>query len=517
VKLLNHSLILVTVLLVLAFCGPMTGVGAAGESSREGSSQHYLAADVPLGSYVYDYLEKLDGLGYLKDMRTGAKPYSRLQAARWTREIALATLGKGDVPGYAREMVMRLEREFGPELARLEGKKAERELKLKDWTVSSAYYHGDSLQELGTKASWQPLNTNNGGLRYDNGLNAAAEFTVDGGIKDWLVYSVTPRFSVSGEETKAELKEGYVKTGLNNVALTVGRENLWWGQGARGSRSLTNNATPFTSARLTNVDALDSRWLGPSYVTVLYSVLEEDRADVRYPSLAGIRGDFVPGRNFTFALSRMDIVGGQGHMLNRSELRDYLFGNNASLAEDDWDTQAGGDFRWRLPKAGGVQVYGEVYGEDQAGSIPVPSELAELVGVYVPRLSGSGDWDLTLEWAHTRPSWYRHSLYTNGWTYKDSIFGDVMGANALRYYGKVTRYLPGEVQLSVNAERLVQNFSGDVSQTVDSLWLAARKEIGPEVFLSGSLGVAKVRNVNYTEGATGHNYLAAVSITREFY
>jgi hypothetical protein len=43
-----------------------------------------LAADKHL-SYE---LEKLDGLGYIRSMRTGAKPYTQMQAAGWIKEAA---------------------------------------------------------------------------------------------------------------------------------------------------------------------------------------------------------------------------------------------------------------------------------------------------------------------------------------------------------------------------------------------------------------------------------------------
>ena len=49
-----------------------------------------LSGNVPLGSYVYEYLDKLEGLGLLSAMPPGARPYSRLQVAGWVVEMEQA-------------------------------------------------------------------------------------------------------------------------------------------------------------------------------------------------------------------------------------------------------------------------------------------------------------------------------------------------------------------------------------------------------------------------------------------
>ncbi|MBP2645629.1 MAG: Capsule assembly protein Wzi [Firmicutes bacterium] len=501
----------VMVLVFVLFSTAIPCVWAGESSSHEAKLPHTLALNIPLNSYIYGYLDKLAALGYLEEMSTGTKPYTRLQAARWVEKIAARAKEKGGLEAYATDMLATLEREFQPERAELRGAPREMGIALKEWTASGAYYHGDSLKEIGTKATWQPLNTNNGGYRLADGLSAYTQLTLAGSVNENLLVSVTPRVKV-GDNTSAEIQNGYVKTKVNNMEIEVGKEDAWWGQGTRGGRSLTNNAEAVTSLKLSNMDAIDSRIFGPAYLSVRYGVLEQDRSDVKYPSLVGLRLDFVPSDTFTFGLSRMDIVGGQGRMLNRSSMKDFLFGKNADVGDDQWDTQAGMDFRWRLKND--TQVYGEVYGEDAAGILP--SELSELAGVYFPRLSSSGDWDATLEWAHTRPCWYVHGVYTNGWTYKDNILGDAMGADALRYYAGINRYCPGIVY-GVNLERVVQNVNGPVTQTVDSFWLSAQYRLAEALFVKAQAGVAGIKNANFEQGRSGHSYLASVTVSKEFF
>ena len=66
-----------------------------------------LSGNVPMGSYVYEYLDKLEGMGLLSAMPPGARPYSRLQVADWLLEMEQA-LGKQQQPsGLAKAMDLR--------------------------------------------------------------------------------------------------------------------------------------------------------------------------------------------------------------------------------------------------------------------------------------------------------------------------------------------------------------------------------------------------------------------------
>ena len=48
-----------------------------------------VTANVPLDSRYYSYIDKLEGMGYIKDMPTGTRPYSRLDMANgsWKHSI----------------------------------------------------------------------------------------------------------------------------------------------------------------------------------------------------------------------------------------------------------------------------------------------------------------------------------------------------------------------------------------------------------------------------------------------
>ena len=58
-----------------------------------------VTANVPLDSRYYSYIDKLEGMGYIKDMPTGTRPYSRLDIAKWIMEAQQVAADK-PMPGY---------------------------------------------------------------------------------------------------------------------------------------------------------------------------------------------------------------------------------------------------------------------------------------------------------------------------------------------------------------------------------------------------------------------------------
>lgn len=479
-----------------------------------------LSANVPLDSYVYDYIAKLDGLGYLKDMQTGTKPYTRMQIARWIVQIDSALTADQDATAYAKTMVAELKNDFKRELAVLHGSKSQNGLRLTEWNFTEDFYHGNTIDQKHTKSSYQPLNINNNGYRYGSGANEIFTFNVEGKLNDDLVMSLTPRLSYDNSQNgNISLESGYVKSHINNVAIQVGKDAASWGQGSRGTLLYSNNAMPQTAIKISNIEPKQTggflKFLGQRNTTLSYSVLETNR-DIPSPSFFAAREDLTPNKDFTIAFAYASLVGGEGHMLSRGDYRDMLSGHNAgSAANDKWDSISGADFRWRIPKWNGIQLYGEYYGEDMF-DFPLPSKVANIGGIYIPRLSKDGSWDAQLELHHTTDVWYNHSAYTDGWTYRNNIMGDAIGNDARSYYAKLTHYNNDGSALSFNFERLKMQINDPSPLKVDSLWLTYRTKIDTDLFLNMSAGYADISNVNYSASGSDHNYSLGIGITKHY-
>ncbi|XER14379.1 hypothetical protein SATMO3_46620 [Sporomusa aerivorans] len=497
---------------------------AAMAASVQATPSDWVSPNVPLSSPLYGYVEKFDGLGYLTSIPDGTKPYTRMQMAKWLTEIQAAAEQR-PLPQYLAGMKQAMERELTPELQILAGEAADMAPALKEVRLELADYSGDSLRyrasvASGPRAGQQPLNNNNNGYRYGQNGNIIASFLFTGKLGEDVAVALEPRFSYDRDQQgDVALTSGYIKTRINGTAIQVGKDPVFWGHGATGSLILGNNMTPLTSIRLSNLEPYTSkgifRFLGEMNFTAMYSELENDRTrfntnEVDNPSFVGLRSTFTPQKNFTFGLSLTSMLGGKGKGLSSGDYWDWLTGRNDDAGEDKWNNIAGLDFKVRLPKWNGVQIYGELYGEDQANYMP--SKVAERVGVYIPRLSQDGRWDMKVEYVNTTNAWYSHQLYTNGYVYKGDIIGDPAGHNARQYYVQLGNFLDKDSKISLNAKQVKQDRDASSPQTINSLWLQYQTQLREQVFLDSQLGIARISNANFTGGQDETDHFAGASV-----
>lgn len=487
-----------------------------------------VTANVPLRHEAYQYIEKLSGMGYLRTLPTGAKPYSRLDMAKWVMEARKAAETK-PMPSYLAQAVDELEKYLEAELAELQGRGSAEDFKLREAGLEFAYADNDSsLYSYNSPrhrvpADWQPLNHRNNGYRYGEEGNFILTGEFAGRIGHDTVLALSPRFSYDGDEDgKARLTEGYIKTRVGALGVEIGKQPLFWGQGGTGSLLLGNEAEPRTMLKLNFLEPQKIggflKFLGTSNINVFYTELEGSRSsmaiangdynDYDNAGLLGIRSDFSPTENFTFGVARVSMLGGDGNALSRSNWGDWLIGENAtSLVGDRWNDIAGFDFRYRFP---GVQVYGELYGEDQAGYLP--SQNAERIGLYFPQLSKDGAWELRTEYARTTNVWYDHSAFQNGWSYRGGLLGDAMGADARKLYVGIGRYLGDGGRLGLNLMRTDMERSLPSSQQVDEVWLSYNRKLDDTVYLDAMLGLAQLDNAGFKAGASDDSLFTAVSV-----
>jgi len=471
-----------------------------------------VTGNVSLGSSYYEYIDKLEGMGYISSMPMGAKPYSRLSMAKWTIEARKAALQK-PMPKYLAAYLQELETGLAPEIATIEGKGTPDSFRLTEVKTGLAYLNADQMNygySNGIAATWQPLNENNNGYRYGKNLNLYAGVELSGRIGHDTVLTLRPRVSYNADQSgTASLEEGYIKTRMGIVGLEVGKEALSWGQGATGSLILGDNATPRTMLKMNFLEPYKSngffKFLGEQNYTVFYSQMEGNRSDIadnngrtdyNNASLIGIRTDYKPFKNFTFGMSRVSILGGDNHGLSGSDWWHWVSGTNANTAgADRWDDIAGADFRYRFP---GMQLYGEVYGEDQSGFLP--SDVAERIGIYFPQLVSDGSWDMRLEYVHTKSGWYAHSAYQNGWTYHHDIMGDSMGPDAQKLYMGIERHLSNVEKIGFHAMRIDMQRSSSVTQKVSELWVNYERKLHGNMYLNTMAGIAFIDNADYVNG-----------------
>lgn len=483
-----------------------------------------VTVNVPVDSAYYSYIDKLSAMGYLKTMPNGARPYSRLQLARWVKE-AQETAKSRPMPAYLADETEAMARYVAPELAVLDGSKLEDPVRLRDVSVQAGILHSDEQTYRygqGIRAGWQPFSHKQNGYTYGRDGNGILSADISGNIDQNLALSVRPRISYDRDNKgSVTLEEGYIKQKMGVWNLEIGREALRWGQGETGNLALGSNMRPLTTVQVHYNEPRKTggffRFLGERDFHIFYGRLEGSRADEAaaagrtdydHAGILGIRTDFSPTSYFTFGLARISVLGGDHNGLDWSDWKHWTYGRNDDNSDDRWDDIAGGDFRLRLPK---MTLYGELYGEDQSHYLP--SDIAWRAGLYLPALTRDGSWDMTLEMAHTTDSWYSHQHFQNGWTYHDAIMGDDMGRNARKYYAAVRHYLPKESRIGLYAMRTERDRDTMRSQSVNEWGLTGQKKLRDHMYLRGTAGYA---SVSQPGGHSDHDAFALVSLQWQY-
>jgi len=439
------------------------------------------SVNVPLDSWVYDSLDRLEGYGLIDSALSGTKPYSRLEAARLAAEAqrkweefssqkkSSAFADKKLIPS----LLERLKKELKVELIELgvvEGAHAPTYLKPVDQVILKYVYQTENPVIRPQNAN-PPQHTiypiyNNDGIVYQKHNNFSAEIQGEGRL--WNHFSLYYRpilNTFEGEDPKVELEKGYLKAEGAKIELEVGRDSLWWGPGYHGALLMTNNARPFDLIKISNSQPFLLPVLGPFKFNIFVSRLDYGEPSVPKPLLYGLRLNFKPFPIFELGFSQIAIFAGEGRGdLSFGDYFKILYSNkNRDGTKLDSNQQVAVDFvlRWPnfdkiLPIARSLKFYGELGAEDTG---KLPDRRAYLFGVTLNDILLFGRMDLRLEYANTSPksvpnAWYQHGSYPP--IYHDRIFGHHVGSDGEEYFGRLTIYLSPKLLLGIDFDAETQ-------------------------------------------------------------
>jgi len=275
----------------------------------------------------------------------------------------------------------------------------------------------------------QSLVYNNRGIVPDDGGNLYLSGSLQTQFYPWEIF-LEPLITVN-QKTTALLHEGYLGYRGSSLHVEIGKKSLWWGPGVYGSLLLSKNAEPLTLIRVHHPDLFllpgFLRVIGPLQFDFFVSRLEEDRV-IPQPYFQGTRIVLKPHSIVDVGLTRTIIMGGEGKpSITPLRYWDIWFGENKDAGLDSSNSVAGLDIQLTFPS---VRFYGEWGGEDEAGFFP--SKGAYIVGAYFPGLFQNY---FRVEYADiTDPSWYVHSVYQSGYTYKKQILGHHVGRGGSDLY-----------------------------------------------------------------------------------
>lgn len=339
----------------------------------------------------------------------------------------------------------------------------------------------DIENHLNLEFSWLDLEKEESRLRENHwgdqifdGPNLQTSLHSRFSIGDTLSLVVMPTQVSPREGRDLFFRKGYLRFEFWNVALKIGRDSLWWGPGRHGALLVSNNAFPFDLIHVGSAASFSLpgflEWLGRFEVEGFLTRLEENR-DFSNVRLLGLRLVYRPREEITIGVSRVTMFGGEGRPdLSLVDFGRLYFSDPNRSGKFEVNELAGVDVRLFLPVSEilpghTLELYGEYGGEDEAGLRPSkPALLAGLEWMYGGRRG-------LVEYANNHVSdfpnvWYRHSLYSSGYTYRGNIIGHPMGSDAKDLY------IRGEIPFwkqwtgGVDHERQDRHLSSSVQEKI---------------------------------------------------
>jgi hypothetical protein len=449
------------------------------EGDRGRSPAFMSSPYVPLDSWIYPAIERLEALGYINTAYVGLRPWTRLECARLVDEAG-ENIPEGLESHVAEAIYQALSAEFLPESERRGG-------------AANQGVNVDSIYTRTTGISGTPLTDgyhfgqtiindygrpNGEGFNNVTGMSAHAEagplsFYVR---SEYQHASAIPGYTPATQEAVANVDantpfsysratvdrlhviDASVALTVNNVQFSFGKQSLWLGPGRSGSLLLSNNADSITMMKIESVSPFQipllSNLLGPVRAEYFLGQLGGTLFEVNgttllgpgnikpQPVLSGYKANFKPTPNFEFGMGITAQFRGPGLPFTWSNFIRTFYAHNqtgptASNANPGKRISSA-DFSYRVPHLRNwLTVYADTLVVDEIS--PIGSSRATVnPGFYMPRLPKLPHLELRAEGFNeplTRefaPGFVYYGLrrYHSGYTNEGNLMGSWIGRAA---------------------------------------------------------------------------------------
>lgn len=449
--------------LILSFCS-----GHAYAWTRSTSS-------VPPDSPLYRDLDKLIAFGLVEPPIRGQRPFPRSEFARMTAEAMekFEPLEKviGDSESFddfvarssrwrqTRNILDRLKSEFRGELIDMGAVAGER-MRYRVHALETLDFRQEYLNSPPTtippnngrgtiNAQVNPLGDYDLGRHATDGFQSAEEAVGRFQLGKFFSAYLRPRLEVNIPRNTNMYGGGYIQNAFGtfkagNFSMKFGRDSMVWGFGDRGSLLYSTNPRPLDGVWLTNPSPARLPWifkyLGRWRYT-LYAANFGPEYSRKWAWLAGWKLSLAPAKYVELGFGHVVQIGGEGAPTPSAvDVIGEFFGfrpaGTSSGAPNLTNHMFEVDFLVRVPQLRGVELYGNFAIEDKWKSVKktLTQGMSYLGGLYLPAINNSGTMDLRIEYVHTNPLQYRHSLYSDGWTLNQRLIGSDAGPDADTVY-----------------------------------------------------------------------------------
>ncbi|GAB6072750.1 hypothetical protein JCM14244_11270 [Venenivibrio stagnispumantis] len=296
------------------------------------------------------------------------------------------------------------------------------------------------------------------GLSLRKGLNVIS--TEDGQIsyQDKFVGYYQFRQIINKDQKEGQVLRAYAKFLAGKFSIEIGKDNVNWGQGEYGLL-LSNNAYPFPMVKVQTEEPLD--FYGKWSFAILNGWLQEERKDVSYPKILGIRGIYKPASFFEVGLTKTTMYGGSGRPEYKS-FKDYWklitsSEDNVPGSRYDNDSYGSYDIALYLPlkwfdifkiyyEEAGTDVQAVWQKEDRKLSGRFPFIFGLLSRSYNTGVFISKGKDIfRFEYVKTADNFYiHHYYYYEGYSYKGYSLGYPYGRDVHSLFFKYIHWIDNQ-------------------------------------------------------------------------
>ncbi len=510
-------------------------------------------ANIPLDSQIYNYLDKLAGLGFIKTDIKGIKPFSKAEAARLVLE-AESHLDdtKSSPPLFAFELISRLRElipreislkqnpdqkpqlfDFNPiaslrmRYVYLDGTPRNYQRNVHDPGNDGVFGIGSGLRPINAPDAYAtqrgsegtPLSENNNGASYKNGHNGEIRWAAEGYISDKISGLIEPTilYSRTDSDTTLSLNRGYIKLGGDWLELEVGKDENWLGLGYRGNVTLTNNAENFTQVKLSSPEPFNVKYIGAVKYALIGSRFEKTDTGgvVRQPWFYAFKLSIKPTDNLEIGFNLGRQVGGPG--VNNSigdTLRGLIGGTNA----DNSNGLAGFEARYRIPWLRNTELYGEFSGEDTAGFWPIVESY--VAGFYIPRLTENGRDDFRFEFFQGNQILYTNGTFPGGYIYKNLPIGHSQGGATQDFFSRYSHWFGARNNLALEYiytnRGMASRMPGQAIERKHAGRIFWNLPVSSDIDAKISFSIERTSNLNLVAGAEQTNQLTTFELKYQY-
>jgi Capsule assembly protein Wzi len=451
---------------------------------------------IPMDSWVYPALSRLQGLGYLDTAFLGLRPWTRLSVLHMLQRTA-DKIDADTNNDEAREIYLSVLHEVAPGLENNYGRNTARV------EFESAYTILRGISGTPLRDSFHLGQTiiNDYGRPYEEGFNNYTGFSAHSELGRFALYfrgeyqhapsatgyspalfaylsNLDLQIPIASNPQQDTIPLGPIATTntfrvmeatlsyhILNHDISFGKSDHWWAPNQSSSFAWSTNAENIYAFQIDRSEPLRipllSRLTGPFRYDFFVGSLKGHS----YPNSPWVHAEkisFKPTENLELGFERTAIWGGAGHVpiTIHTFLKSFFSIQNVSAAEklsrEDPGARFGTfDFSYRLPYLRKwLTLYTDSLAHDDVSPVSAPRRSAYMPGLYLSHFPGLEKLDLRVEGGTTDtvstggPNFlYNETIQKQGYTNKGFIMGSWLGRQATGGQAWMTWHLSPQEQI----------------------------------------------------------------------